>query len=81
MTNDPMELLRTIHRALTGISLRLDDMTASSHRHESELGAVRGSLSALRREINDVTQRGFDHEIRLRQIEAEFGGGDQVRSD
>jgi hypothetical protein len=65
------EIIRAIARKVDGINLRLDDMLSSIHRLETEVGAVRGSLSGMRRGCNTMSERYYALELRLRALEGD----------
>jgi chromosome segregation ATPase len=63
------EILRTIARKMTSIEMRLDDTLVAVHRLESEVGAIRGRLSAMSGEYSAVLERQRDLEMRIRDLE------------
>jgi chromosome segregation ATPase len=66
-----MRILQQIQREITGIRLKIDDLQEGSHRIEAELGALRGSVAALRHNTKIYSDRWADHEVRLRALEQE----------
>jgi predicted nucleic acid-binding Zn-ribbon protein len=69
--NHTLRLLRRLDQKIDSISLRLDDMADAIHRMEAELGAVRGSVAAMRHDVSIFANRWTDLEVRMRAVELE----------
>jgi predicted nucleic acid-binding Zn-ribbon protein len=75
MTDEPeshtLRYLRRIDQKLDRLDLKLTDLTDSVHRIEADLGALRGSVSSMRHDVNIFANRWSDLEVRMRAVEEE----------
>jgi len=76
MADDPdnhtLRLLRRIDQKVDKLDLKLTDLTDAVHRIEADVGALRGSVSALRHDVNVFSSRWADLEVRTRALEEEL---------
>jgi hypothetical protein len=73
MADDPEDLilreLRRLDQKIDKLDLRLNDMLSAMHRIEAALGAIGGTVAALRHDTSIFAERWADHEVRLLAIE------------
>jgi outer membrane murein-binding lipoprotein Lpp len=67
--NYTLRLLRRLDQKIDKLDLKLTDLTDAVHRLEADVGALRGSVSALRHDVNVFANRWSDVEVRLRALE------------
>jgi outer membrane murein-binding lipoprotein Lpp len=73
MTDEPdnhtLRMLRRIDQKLERLGLQVSDLTDSVQRIEADLGALRGSVTAMRHDVNIFANRWTDLEVRMRAVE------------
>jgi hypothetical protein len=77
MTDEPdnhtLRLLRRIDQNVAALRLEFSDPRDAVHRVEAELGAVRGTVAALRHDASIYANRWSDIEVRMRAVEEANG--------
>ena len=68
--NHTLRLLRRLDQKIDKLDLRVTDLVDSVHQLVADLGAIRGSVTALRHDVSIYANRWSDIEVRMRAIEA-----------
>lgn len=75
MADEPINLvlqrLIRLDQKIDALRLEFTDMRDSLHRIEADVGALRGSVSALRHDTSIYSTRWSDIEVRTRALEAD----------
>lgn len=64
-----LRLLRNIDRKLDRLSLEFSDLRDTVHGMQADLGALRGTVAALRHDVGIFSTRWSDIEVRTRTLE------------
>ena len=67
--NHTLRLLRRIDQKLDTQSLQISDLINAIYRLEADIGAIRGSVAALRHDMTVYASRWSDLEVRMRAME------------
>jgi chromosome segregation ATPase len=70
--NLTLRILRRVEQKIDKLDLKLADLTDAVHRIEADVGSLRGSVSALRHDVNIFSNRWSDIEVRMRAVEEEL---------
>jgi hypothetical protein len=73
MADDPdnhtLRLLRRLDQKIDKLDLKLTDLADAVHRLEADMGALRGTVSAMRHDVSIFANRWADLEVRTRALE------------